>query len=133
MVFHPVASFSPAIFPRIFLDFPFSRKVSWEQVTTGAFSVSLSVPIENLNFEGMLALPLTPYATFKWVLDMAPRQVNEEHFPMSNEIGQGLEVLISKNSVSFSSAIHLAGAVFFPKDTKCSSRQTFCNSTANTS
>ena len=55
--------------PRIFLDFPFSRKVLWQQVTTGAFSVSLSVPIENLNFEVMIALPLTPgpYPTFKWV------------------------------------------------------------------
>ena len=52
--------FSAAILPRIFLDFPFSRKVLWEQVTSGAFSVSLSVPIENRNFEGMLALPLTP-------------------------------------------------------------------------
>jgi hypothetical protein len=53
------------ILPRIFLDFPFSRKVLWEQVTSGAFSVSLSVPIENRNFEGMLALPLTPYPTLK--------------------------------------------------------------------
>ena len=36
------------------LDFPFSRKVLWEQATTAR------VPIKNLNFEGMLALPLTP-------------------------------------------------------------------------
>ena len=50
---------SPTILPRIFFDFPFARKVLWEQVTTGAFSVSLSLPIENFNFEGMLALPLT--------------------------------------------------------------------------
>ena len=29
---------------------------------------ALSAPIENLDLEGMLALPLTPYATFKLVL-----------------------------------------------------------------
>ena len=46
--------FSPRDFSGIFLDFPFSRKVLWEQATTA------SVPIKNLNFEGMLALPLTP-------------------------------------------------------------------------
>ena len=68
MWFSILSHLSPAILPRIFHDFPFSFKELWEQVTTEAFSVSLSVPIENLNFEGMLALPLTPYPHLKWLL-----------------------------------------------------------------
>ena len=52
-----------SILPRFFLDFQFSRKVLREQVTTVAFS---RVSIENLNFKGMFALPLTPYPTLNW-------------------------------------------------------------------
>ena len=34
--------------------------------------------MENLNFEGMLALPLTPQATLKWYWDVAPRLVHAQ-------------------------------------------------------
>ena len=63
MVLDPVAYLSPAILPRMFLDFPFFLKVGllWEQSTTRV----CWVPPENLNFKGMVALPLTPYPSIK--------------------------------------------------------------------
>ena len=54
MVLDPVAYFSPAILLRMFLDFPFSSQ-----------PVSARVPPGNLNFKGMVALPLTLYPSMK--------------------------------------------------------------------
>ena len=61
VVFDPVASFHPLSCLGFFLIFHFLARHCGSKPQP----MSASQPIENLNFKGMLALPLTPYLSIK--------------------------------------------------------------------